>query len=72
MKPLFVLIAWAVKFRAFGFTFGSYSDHKVVALPAIFQVASALTNAHMAYSYNDHGVIVSVSLTDDPTAAVTV
>lgn len=49
-------ISWSVKFRAFGITFGNYSDHKVIPVPTLPM------QPHILYSYNDHGVVVKVEL----------
>lgn len=62
MKPVYLHISWAIKFRAFGFTAGSYSDHRSILLPSAFSLAEALV--HTPYSYNDHGVTITVSLSD--------
>ena len=58
----FINVSWSVKFRAFGVTYGNYSDSKHIPLPSILSLAGQLLAAHQIYSYNDHGVVVSVSL----------
>lgn len=62
MKPVYLKIVWSVKFRALGVTLGSYADHRSIQLPAFFQLAEAIV--HTPYSYNDHGVVVTITLSD--------
>lgn len=53
MKP-YLQIIWRVRFRAFGITFGTISDHKAIAIPDGLPYQTW-------YSYNDHGIMVSVA-----------
>lgn len=58
----YINVSWSVKFRAFGVTFGNYSDSKHIPLPDILTLVGNLLATHTIYSYNDHGVQVNVSL----------
>lgn len=60
----FIQVDWSVKFRAMGITFGNYSDSRIITLPQVVQLAAPLLGEHTLYSYNNHGVVVSVKLKD--------
>ena len=67
---LYLTIKWDIKFRAFGITFGHYSDNKVIPVTLSFEaqvlesIIAQLLHLKNAYAYNDHGVVISVGLSD--------
>lgn len=61
---VYLKVSWSVKFRALGVTFGNYSDHRSLPLPSYFSLAQSII--HTPYNYNDHGIQITVSLSDAP------
>ena len=67
---LYLTVKWDIKVRAFGVTLGHYSDNKVIPVTLTFeeqileQVLAQLLHLKNAYAYNNHGVVISVSLSD--------
>ena len=65
MEKAFIKVDLKVKFRAFGITFGNISEVKTVPLPAEAALVTQLLGPKQFFTYNDHGVALTLTLTDN-------
>jgi hypothetical protein len=58
----FIQLDIAIRFRAFGVTFGNWADKVKFPLPSVLAVVTPFVETHTIGTYSDHGVKIVASL----------